>query len=288
MEKWPNFFIVGAPRCGTTSLYEYLRRTKKVYMSPVKEPNYFSIETIPDNFQFKPIRDKKKYLGLFAKVKNEKAVGESTVTYLQDPKAPVLIHKAVPNAKIIIMLREPVLRTFSHYLYYNSFGFEKRSFYEAIQDNLAGKDKKTGKDYVRSSMYSEQVKLYLDIFGKKNTKIIIFNDFSANTKKIVKEVLVFLGINEEPPAIVDTVYNQYSVARGTLSRFILNNRLLTNIFRKIIPPSFRIYARENIITNTNITKPELKTEEKNFLKKIFEQDGYKVEKILEKPLPWNN
>jgi len=97
-----------------------------------------------------------------------------------------------------------------------------------------------------------------------------------------------LGINEEPPAIVDTVYNQYSIARGTLSRFILNNSLLTNIFRKIVPPSFRIYARENIVTNTNITKPEMRIEEKNFLKKIFEQDGYKVEKILEKPLPWNN
>jgi len=143
MERWPNFFLVGAPRCGTTSLYEYLRLTKGIYMSPTKEPNYFSAETIPDNFRFPPIRDKKKYLDLFAKANKEKAIGESTVTYLQDPRAPCLIHEVVPEAKIIIMLREPIQRTFSHYLYYQSFEFEKRSRYFFLS-RIGGKRELSG------------------------------------------------------------------------------------------------------------------------------------------------
>lgn len=75
MEKWPNFFIVGAPRCGTTSLYEYLKQTPGIYMSTVKEPHYFSQSIDPALLYRTPIRDKKKYLALFQKATNEKAIG---------------------------------------------------------------------------------------------------------------------------------------------------------------------------------------------------------------------
>ena len=65
METWPNFFIVGAPKAGTSSLYAYLKDIPGIYMSPIKEPNYFSAATIPATSSFGPIRDKKKYLSLF-------------------------------------------------------------------------------------------------------------------------------------------------------------------------------------------------------------------------------
>ena len=110
METWPNFFIVGAPKSGTTSLYEYLKQIPQVYMSPVKEPHYFSKSIVPDNHFLKPIRDKKKYLNLFEGAKNEIAIGEASPTYLADPEAPKLIHELVPNAHIIIILRDPIER----------------------------------------------------------------------------------------------------------------------------------------------------------------------------------
>ena len=99
MNKWPNFFIVGAPRAGTTSLYEYLKNTPDVYLSKIKEPYYFS--------SFKhlqkpkhPFLKKEKYLALFKKVKNEIAIGEASTGYLWDPKTPFLIHELLPKSKI--------------------------------------------------------------------------------------------------------------------------------------------------------------------------------------------
>jgi len=113
MDRWPNFFIVGTGKAGTTSLYEYLKQVPGIFMSPEKEPNYFSHVAIhkddPHRFM---IRDKKKYLELFKNVKNEKIIGEATPTYFRDPNAAYLIHKVSPNAKILITLRNPIDNNF--------------------------------------------------------------------------------------------------------------------------------------------------------------------------------
>ena len=82
MERWPDFFVVGSPRCGTTSLNEYLRKTNGIFMSQIKEPNYFSRKTIPDDYIFTPVRDKTTYLNLFKKATSHQLIGESTSYYL--------------------------------------------------------------------------------------------------------------------------------------------------------------------------------------------------------------
>ena len=113
MERWPNFFIVGAPKAGTTSLHEYLSNIPGIFMSAEKEPNYFSMTVISkDDQSANPIRDKKKYLELFKNAKDEKIIGESSPNYLSDPEAPNLIHQVSPDAKILISLRDPVEQAF--------------------------------------------------------------------------------------------------------------------------------------------------------------------------------
>jgi len=79
LEKWPNLFIVGAPKAGTTSLHEYLKKIPGVFMSEVKEPYYFCKKAVPDYSYAIIVRDKKKYLNLFKKVNDEKIVGESNL-----------------------------------------------------------------------------------------------------------------------------------------------------------------------------------------------------------------
>ena len=108
-DNWPTFFIVGAPRSGTTSLYNYLKTIPEIFMSPVKEPGYF----IPNDFRG---FSEKKYLELFKNVKDEIVIGEASAGYLASQEAAFRIKKEIPNAKIIITLRDPVERTFSDYL----------------------------------------------------------------------------------------------------------------------------------------------------------------------------
>src|SRR3989304_10189805 len=118
MERWPNLFIVGAPKSGTTSLHAYLDKIDDIFMSPIKEPNYFSAQTVSIKHPVNPIRDKKKYLKLFQKGIHNKYIGEASPSYLADSEASKLIHQVSPNAKIIISLRDPIDRVFSHYLMY--------------------------------------------------------------------------------------------------------------------------------------------------------------------------
>jgi len=120
MERWPNFFIVGTAKAGTTSLYEYFKDIPGIYMSPVKEPSYFSHALIPPGApKRKRIQNKNEYLKLFEDVKNEKVIGEASPGYLVYPEVAKWIHEIAPTAKILISLRDPVERLFSSYLMYH-------------------------------------------------------------------------------------------------------------------------------------------------------------------------
>src|SRR5918992_1601997 len=131
-EIWPNFFIVGAQKAATTSLYHYLKNIPGVYMSKVKEPSYFAPNYVrPDPGRF--LRDKKEYLRLFKNARGYIAVGEASPSYLWDPDAPKLIHQTVPHARIIMILRDPIERAYSRYLMKKKYrGGMKSSFYDEI------------------------------------------------------------------------------------------------------------------------------------------------------------
>lgn len=187
MERWPNLFIVGAPKAGTSSIYSYLDQIPEIFMSPIKEPNFFSLQTVTAKSHLKPIRDKKKYLNLFKNVRNENHLGEASPSYLGDPGAPKLIHKVSPNSKIIISLRDPVERSFSHYLMGIRIGVFSKSLHDELQQ-VFKKNQKNKSLFQRSvleqrGLYYESVKRYLETFGPKQVEIIIFEEFINDPKK---------------------------------------------------------------------------------------------------------
>src|SRR6266446_2704827 len=100
----PNFFIVGAPRCGTTALYSYLRQHPDVFLPEYKEPHYFNTDMNSGG----AIRKEKDYLAQFSGAQNQPRIGEASVYYLSSVAAPEQIKSFCPTAKIIIMLRNPV------------------------------------------------------------------------------------------------------------------------------------------------------------------------------------
>lgn len=288
MEKWPNLFIVGAPKAGTSSLYVYLANIPGIFMSKVKEPNYFSRKTIPDHGLVKPIRDKSKYLGLFKKVKDEKIIGEASPSYLSDPEAPKLIHDIIPDAKIITSLRDPVERTFSFYLNLVRIGRMKGSFHEELQKSL-----KHVKAYnqislrLETGLYAEDIQRYLDIFGSTQVKILIFEEFVKDPKKTLNEILSFLKIDYELDDFEGEAYNKFGVARGPISQFLLRDMRLRRVVEKIVPPSGRRVLREKLLLK-NEEKPKMNQEDRKTLIQFYREDGIKLQKILGKKLPWKN
>ncbi len=205
MVKKPTFFIVGAPRSGTTAMYEFLKAHPEIFMTAHKEPHYFATDLKPRNPWMKSLRKKRNCLKLFSFAKKEKQLGEASVLYLVSKKAARNIKNFNPQAKIIIMLRSPLEVMYS--LYYQLFygGDETtRTFSEALD---LEKERKKGKNFPQSlqmkqvylyredTKFSQQVKRYLDCFPRNQIKIIIYEDLKKNPRKVYQDLLRFLAVD---------------------------------------------------------------------------------------------
>jgi len=286
MDKWPNFFIVGAPKAGTTSLHEYLSNVRGIFMSKIKEPYYFSPIMVPTNFYFQPIRNSQKYLSLFHSVKHEKIIGESSTLYLYDPEAPKLIYEKNPNAKILISLRDPINRLFSHYLLVKNEGFAKKTFNEQIMNELHHKiDMNKPHMRLEAGVYSKCVKRYIDTFGEKQVKLIIFEEWIKNPKKIVEDILKFLHINEDLDQFVADDHNPYLINRSAFVPRFINNPIITRI-RAILPISIKKELRKPLVKK--VKKPKMDESDREYLKQYYKDDVYELKKILGRNLPWPN
>jgi len=284
MEIWPNFFIVGALKSGTTSLDAYLNEIPEVYMSPVKEPRHFN--NFYDELYLKRIKETSKYLSLFKKVQNEKAIGEASPTYLFDPDSPKLIKKAVPHARIIISLRDPVERAFSHYLMQKNNGRETESFHQVIQRGAKrGKNSKYNA-CLDPGLYFNQVSRYFEIFGRDKVKVLIFEEFIKDPKKTIKEILDFLDVKSESLPKIKNTYNVYREPTGKVADLILKSSTVDKIAVRFIPQSTRRRLKQ-AITKKPKEKPIMTEMDRLSLESFYYQDVKNLQQLLQRTLPWN-
>jgi len=281
MEKWPNFFIVGANKAGTTSLYEYLKDIPGIYMSPVKEPKYFSEAHNVPGFPRKR-RNEEQYFSLFNGVKDEKIIGEASSDYLGDPKAPFSIHDINPTANILISLRDPVERLFSAYLMYIKFGYFKASFCQEIENSM-----KNYPMWMERGIYFDSVKRYLELFGTKHVKILIFEEWIKNPKNTVQEILQFLGINYEINDFKEEIYNPFLVSRGSIAKWVFRRKKIGGFAQKYLPSSTRRILKEKILTY-KAEKPKMEKKDRDFLIDFYKDDVKKLANLLGQKLHWRN
>ena len=288
MERWPNFFIVGAPKAGTTSLYEYLTNIPGIYMSPVKELHFFSKATLPENHPVHPIRDKKKYLSLFHNVKDEKIIGEASPSYLADPEAPKLIHDVSPDAFILISLRDPVERMFSHFLMQIRDGRMNFPFRNELQTAFS-KNVDLSKRRMRLELgeYYEPIKRYQNIFGTKRVKIIIFEEFIKHTKQTVEEIIKFVGLNPENLNFNDIPHNPFFEDGDIIRQRIRTSRTLEKFVKRTTTKNMRDIIREKFFIN-KVKKPKMEEKDRQTLIEYYRADVEKLQKLLGRKPPWKN
>lgn len=200
----PNFLIVGAAKSGTTSLYHYLRQHPDIFMPEWKELSLF----IGDPFG--PLHKVKKpyyYSKVFSKAQNQTAVGEASTSYLFDEASPKIIKEKLGSIKIIISLRNPVAMSYSLYNHQvRREGETAENFEEALtKEEDRHKDPKFRKKcygwhanyyYYQRGLYYQQVKRYLDTFGKEKVLIIIFEELISKPLRVVKNTYRFLGVDD--------------------------------------------------------------------------------------------
>ncbi|MFT7823745.1 MAG: sulfotransferase [Sulfurimonas sp.] len=235
----PNFIIVGAPKSGTTSLYHYLSGHPEVFMSNPKEVNFFSGNEIQaqglfyDSFQVHSVAE---YETLFEKAEEAKAVGEGSVSYLFYPHTPKKIHKLLPNVKIIILLRNPLDRGYSHYLMDYRLGLVSLSYDEIVHKSGSHKNIDLYyQQYVELGLYYEQVKRYLDLFGPEQVKIYFQDDLHKNTENIVQNLFTFLEVNPTIKLSLEKEHNTFSMPKTALIHKLYSAGWLRSTLTALLP-----------------------------------------------------
>ena len=288
MDTWPNFFIVGAPKAGTTSLHAYLQAIPGIYLSRIKEPNYFSRIAVPDDHPLRPIRDTRRYLQLFAGATTEKIIGEASPTYLADPDAPRLIHEIAPQARILISLRDPVERAFSHYLMMRNNGTARLSF---LAEFRRGLEKQQDRRLVLLrpdvGLYRAQVERHLGVFGAAQVQVILFEELIADVKGTLRKVLEFLGLNESVEQVITDAQRQFGEARGPLVRYLFANRTIARLGEILVSPRLRKIVREKLLVR-NVAKPVMEEDARRFIADFYREDVRELAGLLGRSLPWRN
>uniref|UniRef100_Q01S16 Sulfotransferase n=1 Tax=Solibacter usitatus (strain Ellin6076) TaxID=234267 RepID=Q01S16_SOLUE len=222
----PNFFIVGTGKAGTTSLYSYLRQHPEIYMSPVKEPSYFASEiraevlsepmlrhialqsrelpaVLNDGGTYKPFGwiagEWEDYARLFHAAGDEKAIGEASAAYLWSSTAAFNIHARLPEAKIIMILRDPAERAFSQYLHQLSVGFTGATFRQHIEACARAGEGNLSATYpfLEIGLYHQQVKRFLDLFPRSQIRIYWYEEAWRDPAKLLADTFRFLNVDDK-------------------------------------------------------------------------------------------
>jgi hypothetical protein len=224
----PDFIIFGVSRSGTTSLYQYLARHPNIEPCVVKEPRFFDMYYERGVNWYKMNFASKWQKFISTKIKHKKFItGEASGAYLQNPHAPKRIYNLNPNMKLILLLRNPVDRAFSHYIRKMKNGSEKLSFEEVIdqeQSRIEGEQEKMEKNekyysttyhslaYITTGLYAIRLKRWLKYFSMNQILVLENGEFSRDPEKIYNQATEFLNL----PKWKLAKYNKFSKQRLSL------------------------------------------------------------------------
>ena len=205
----PDFFIIGHPKCGTTALYAMLKRHPQIYMSDVKEPQFFASDLrvpAPGEVVAGP-RTYEEYVALFAAARPDQLVGDASTRHIWSPTAAARIAAAQPAARIIAVLREPssFLRSLHLQLLQNRAEDEPdlRKAIALEDDRREGRRLTTRAAsqpllllYAERARYLDQLRRYHAAFGPDQVLVLIYEEFRADNQATLRQVQRFLGVDD--------------------------------------------------------------------------------------------
>ena len=292
----PNFLIVGAAKCGTSSLHNYLNQHPDIFMPSyneqgmkVKEPRFLIKDLVKDRLH-NGVWSLEEYKSLFNEVKNEISIGESTVLYLY------YYNEAIKNikkylgddVKIIIMLRNPTDRAYSAFQHVSRGLKEQNSFEEALKIEKGRMNKESSLTpmvmYKEMGLYHDMVRAYKENF--KNVHIIFYEDFRDDTEGEIKKIFKFLELSLS--VNIDFV-SRHNVGgkrwkNEKIKHVFMKNNPLKSALKKAIPKSLRKGVRDTLISASTDKVAPMKENTRIKLNEFFKEDVKKLSDLLNRDL----
>ena len=292
----PNFFIAGAPKCGTSSLHDYLHQHPECYMSEeMKEPGFFNpdlrVHTV------KRTDTEEKYLALFRKGVGKRRLGESSTWYMLSKVAAKLIADWDGRSQAILMIRNPMDAAYSlHGQLLWSCNEHLESFEEAI---TAEESRREGKNirpectspdalqYTEVFSYAPQIQRFFNALGRERVKVIVFDDFVLNTGQVYRDTLQFLGLDVEFEADFKVVNPVKPVAPAVNSFFARRPKLRT-VVHKLVPAGVqrKIADAMPYVTKTIQREKKISPELREKLIPRFKEDVEKTSQLIDRDLTY--
>jgi hypothetical protein len=260
-------FIVGAAKAGTTSLHAYLNAHAGVHMSDPKEPHFFARAIEPS----KRIKSWDTYAEAFRGATENAILGDASPSYLWDPASAGLIHEALPDSRIVVLLRDPVARAISHYAMAVGTGVQRRSFDDALRADAAIRERIWGKShmYIDLGMYAAQVRRYLDTFGPDRVLVLESARLRKSRRAVLTQIARFLGIDPSgfDEARLDDEHNLMAMPRSIQLNYLARRPQLRRV-SKILPAGVRSAIRRGLSSR----EPRIRLETRRRLQDHFAAD----------------
>ena len=274
----PNFLVIGAHKCGTTSLYQYLAQHPEVFVSPVKEANYFWWEgQAEDRFSAKT---RGEYERLFEGVKGEKAIGEASPQYLNNENSAERIRRELPGAKLVVSLRNPADRAYSHYLSLLRNGYETRPAVQALQpESLC----------VQHGFYYPRLLRYYERFPRERIHVILFDDLVSDSPAIMRRLFEFLGVDTAAPIDTKIIHNRARAPRSAwITRWLLRAMSLRFHVLPHLPARLRGHGLAMRLHESTLTKaPRMEPALRRRLLEGYRDDIGRTGELIGRDLsPW--
>lgn len=269
----PNFLIIGAPKAGTTSLYDYMREHPRIFMSDPKETRFFVFRgSTPDRKRW-PVQSLEEYEALFDGVRDETAIGEATPHYLIDAKAPERIHALLPEAKLIASLRNPIDRSYSVY-----------------QMNLRNQGTNTGVSFAEAlahdhnlrETYADKLERYFAIFPREQIRIILLDDLEAKPGAVMRGLFEFLEVDSAFRPDLSKISNPGGEPRVKLLHDLLAHPGLRAFGRKFLPET--TIERLKDLRSGNLKKQPMAAADRKAALEVFRGDILATQDLIGRDL----
>jgi hypothetical protein len=292
----PTFLILGAMKAGTTALYTQLGTHPDVFISPVKEPNYFAfagqdlnfqapIDRRPDGINHTSITDWDAYRALYDAADPAQARGEASHTSLYWPDAAANVEQRVPEARLIAVLRNPVDRAYSEYLHFRRDGDEPLDSFAAALDaeeERIRNDWAMGR-YVDRGRYDEQLRRYLRRFDREQIRIVLHEDLVQSPEAVLRALCSHIGVDPSVELQADRRVNKSGVPdHPWVHRVLTGLQPVREALGPLVPDGIVDWA--NALKNRNLEKPEMESATRRRLIETYRPHVDTLQRILDRDL----